>query len=521
MIEFGDDSIKPTDWPKTYKEARLSRVLEYIGIFKKDPSYKNKEILFGLVNQSDLNESDSRGIYRTTDYELMIINSIYLEAWELQSPDIKIYLYRHIISKVFNNKWASIFLNKENDEEFIKQISGLYTPLKVFALTYHYYIFHKDKKFSSKLIEIINALIDDGISSDSQQEIIKGFNILLYDLSFNNSPMLNEFLNFDRKELLKVFDLQSLLLKKSGLNPNERPLSGIVRLTITNWVLRSRFGYNNSFLHKCISTDSTNKISKNNEVWMQKIQYLNDKREGKVAKEIFSNKKWIKHEWVKNVDLDLQRTSFVSSFVKEKPTELMKRKYGKNIYSYKNDILRSSLSPVYRLNNNLVMLSYVHNYDIIYSREEFKDEVNFLCDIINSFHIDDDDKNNFFNSIIKYWLLSVKDKKWEYENERRYEIFIDENLEYIGSVIDERFLKVKSLLFTYPDFIGIGSNNHQLIKKNRLEKLKAISTKPFVFCNDCLFSDFDFGVSFDRNTYKCKNCSSESIFYYDENRTLF
>ena len=56
MIEFGDDSIKPTDWPKTYKEARLSRVLEYIGIFKKDPSYKNKEILFGLVNQSDLNE---------------------------------------------------------------------------------------------------------------------------------------------------------------------------------------------------------------------------------------------------------------------------------------------------------------------------------------------------------------------------------------------------------------------------------------------------------------------------------
>lgn len=139
-----------------------------------------------------------------------------------------------------------------------------------------------------------------------------------------------------------------------------------------------------------------------------------------------------------------------------------------------------------------------------------------MCDIINLYDLTETDKNVFLNSIIKYWLLSVKDKKWSYEKERRYEIFTNEDTSYIESTIDDRFLKVKSLLFTIPDFIEPGSNNKEVIEKNRISKLYSLSTKSFVFCNNCLFSDFDYGVTFIKEEYKCKNCKSNQVIFLNK-----
>lgn len=48
-------------------------------------------------------------------------------------------------------------------------------------------------------------------------------------------------------------------------------------------MLKSRNNYNVNLLYKCISTDSCFKALTNHEIWMQKIEYLNDKRENKVS----------------------------------------------------------------------------------------------------------------------------------------------------------------------------------------------------------------------------------------------
>ncbi|HHT37839.1 MAG TPA: hypothetical protein GXZ95_00285 [Mollicutes bacterium] len=518
MIQFMDEKDRPKDWPATYSEARLSEVFNYIKIFKDNPTFENKEVLLSLVNQTDLNEGDTRGIHRITEYEVTLINSIYLESLLLQAHDIKIYLYRHISKKIFTNKWASISLNKEN-YGINNEYQNLIMQLKIFALTYHYFITDKDKSYVYKIKDVTNNILKNE-NKEQVMDYIHHLNIMIYDLSYSNSSLLFEFLNFSREELLVLFEMQSNLLKKYEVNPIKRPLFGLLNLTLTNWILRSRNNYNTSFLYKCISTASTKKISKNNEVWMQRIQLLNDKREGKVVKELFKNKQWLKHDWVKSVDLDLDRTSFVSSFCRDKPNDIMMKKYGKNIYGYKNDIIRSHLSPIYKLRDKHVTFGHVINYDIIYSRDEFKEEINFLCDVINLYEISESDKNHFLNSIIKYWLLSIKDEKWSYEKERRYEIFANEDISYIESVIDDSFLKVKSFLFTIPDFIVPGSSNYHIIKNNRKNKLNALSTKSFVFCNDCLFSDFDYGVKFLKEEYLCKNCNSNRVEFINKEPLL-
>ena len=150
MIQFMDEKDRPKDWPATYSEARLSEVFNYIKIFKDNPTFENKEVLLSLVNQTDLNEGDTRGIHRITEYEVTLINSIYLESLLLQAHDIKIYLYRHISKKIFTNKWASISLNKEN-YGINNEYQNLIMQLKIFALTYHYFITDKDKSYVYKI----------------------------------------------------------------------------------------------------------------------------------------------------------------------------------------------------------------------------------------------------------------------------------------------------------------------------------------------------------------------------------
>ena len=46
------------------------------------------------------------------------------------------------------------------------------------------------------------------------------------------------------------------------------------------------------------------------------------------------------------------------------------------------------------------------------------------------FGLTDKEKSEFLSEIIQYWLLSVKDKKWSYERERRYVLFLYDEYDY-------------------------------------------------------------------------------------------
>ena len=68
---------KPEDWPRNNRETNLDLILQAVENFKKEPSYKNKELLFSLIDITDLNEVDERGVVVFSEYETAVINKLY------------------------------------------------------------------------------------------------------------------------------------------------------------------------------------------------------------------------------------------------------------------------------------------------------------------------------------------------------------------------------------------------------------------------------------------------------------
>lgn len=110
---------------------------------------------------------------------------------------------------------------------------------------------------------------------------------------------------------------------------------------------------------------------------------------------------------------------------------------------------------------------------------------------------------------MQYWILSVKDKKWDYERERRYVLFLYDEYNYIElQRNDSRFLKLKTSLFLSPDFILGNNPKKESLRILNWQKRMALNIKDYVFCYDCFSSDFD---SVYRKIDKCPICQSHNI----------
>jgi len=497
---------KPTEWPANAREARLSNILDTVKRFIEKPNYKNKEILISLVSQVDLNEGNHLGLHRVTEYEVAIINELYELAMYMMFYDLKVFLYQQIAYTSQQQKMAYQITRGSGIIESleIKAYDLLYPPLALFYQIYANFNIGKTRSFPDQLIHEINSM-KNNLSSEMLQRLSWMLNTLLIDLSWFPSAKISGFLKLTRQDLEKVFALQANLIKLTNQSPLVRPLKGVLCIIISNWILKSRNGYNEDFLIKYLP-DSINL----NEIWMQEIKYLNDKREQTLIKELYKIKNWIKFEWARKVDLAQIRKTYVSSFSKSPINPEMQKEYGKNIYGYKSDRIRYIIAPINLVNNKVPQFGHVICYDIIYDINEAKEEINFLCKIINLYNITPEEKNAFLNELIQYWILSFKDKKWEYEKERRYQVFIDPNYDYIELNTYKKYLKIKNSLFALPDFISKDNSNKNILKLNRKFKLKALSRKPYIFCDDCLNTDYDNLYSFDKKK-KCYFCGSDKV----------
>lgn len=155
--------------------------------------------------------------------------------------------------------------------------------------------------------------------------------------------------------------------------------------------------------------------------------------------------------------------------------------YGDCWIGFKNDKIASSISPIQiSINNGKPFFSQVFSYDVCYDEDVFKDEINIVGKIVDKFNLSNEEKNNLFNSIIHYWRYSIKESKWSIERERRYQIFLSENYNYVDLEIDEKFLKVKTYLTMCPDFCYITNYCKNLIKENKKRKM-SIYSKPYYF----------------------------------------
>ena len=115
---------------------------------------------------------------------------------------------------------------------------------------------------------------------------------------------------------------------------------------------------------------------------------------------------------------------------------------------------------------------------------------------------------------MQYWILSVKDKKWCDERERRYVIFMYEGYDYRELEVDDTFLKVKTSIFLTPDFI-IGKNPSRYEILYQLNaKRDALYSREYMYCKDCLLQDYDQVRDMPK---KCPVCGSNNIELVTQN----
>lgn len=524
-MDFLEFSEKPDDWPANNREIKLDAIYSMLQKFKDEPNYKNRELLISLASDHDLNETNSLGLMRITEYEVGLINCIYILSNVYQINSVKVYLYDLIsetthIKKLVDQCNPALGIN-DSEEGVIDPYNGLELSLKLYYFAYHNYIYNKGS-FCDELINIVKDILNYTNQKEEFDSITKAYVSMMNDISYMRGSKRQSIWKFNRKELFDLFTLEAKLLKLNHESAIKRPTKGVLMTQISNFILKSRNGYNEDYICKYVPVEVARQSIYNHEIWMRKTSLLNDEREQKVVPELFEDSSWIDYDWVKNIDFSSKRTYYVSSFSKSIDNSDMENGYGQCLYGYKNDRISELISPIgiYHLEKKegisydgpneleIPFISQTIVFDVIYDLNEAKEELKYLFSIIDLFDLSDNQKRNFLEEIMQYWILSVKDKKWSYERERRYVIFMYDGYDYKEMKCDESFLKVKTSIFLMPDFI-IGENPSRYEIENQLRaKREALSSKEYLFCEKCLMQNYDIPL---RHSEECPICKSRNI----------
>jgi len=513
---------KPEGWPANAIECQLENIKIQVDKFRKDPSYKNKEVIVALVSDYDLNQRSMQGLVRTTNYEVASINTLFFEAHLLQFGSLKSYLYELVGQKTRMQKMISWFPEVETPLN-IEAFKGLFPPLKLYYYSYQKFTVEKNKSFAEQLIEVVEEIVkysSENASVDDYEEIVaditNAYISLLNDISYFRCVKRTRIWAFNRDEIYKLYQLAAKLIDINGDSPVVRPLKGVLMTSISNYILKSRNDYNEDYICKYISSDVAEKSIQNHQIWMSIIENLNDDREQRVVPELFKEEGWNSYSWTSDIDFAPKRKYYVSSFCKSMNDLQMSKDYGECVYGYKDDRMAEILAPIMFWHkedgSKTPAFAQVMAFDVLYDREEAKKEIEYLCSIIDCFGMTDMDKRKFLEEILQYWILSVKDPKWAHERERRYVLFMYDGYDYSEiDISDHDFLKLKTSLFIEPDFI-LGKNPVKPYIKLMVDnKRKAISMNPYLFCTNCLNRDFDIVSSSDEKDI-CPICSSENVY---------
>lgn len=513
---------KPEEWPKNRREWKLDVLCEKMKVFEDNPTYKNREVLIALVSEHDLNETSGIGLVRITEYEVALINYLYEVSTTYQINSVKTYLYDLISEATYLHKFKSDLSKNHSEEQFVEAYRGLELPLKLYYFGYHKYIIEREDSFAAQLISIVREILPVDESNEFNEKITRAFVSMMNDLGYMRGSKKQSIWKFSREELLQLFVLEAELLKKNSMSPMERPMKGVLKMQISNFILKSRNGYNEDYICKYLPNDVARESIKNHQIWMRKTSLLNDDREQKVIPELFEDTSWITYKWVENIDFNATRVYYVSSFSKSINDVKIQDEYGQCLYGYKNDRIAELIAPIgiHHLKKKEGVINDMPNtmeqpflaqsliFDVIYDVEEAKKELEYLFGVVDLFDMSDKDKKLFLEEIMQYWILSVKDKKWCHERERRYVIFMYDEYDYREIELDDKFLKTKTSIFLTPDFI-IGKNPSKYEILYQLNaKRHALYSREYMLCKNCLLQDYDNARNMPET---CPVCGSSNV----------
>lgn len=525
LSSFFDSPNKPSDWPANNREVMLENIYNAAEEFENNPGYKSKELLLALVSEHDLNQSSHTGLYRVTEFEVQLINILYSIGAAYQINALKTFLYEVVGDTTRMHKavsWCAPILDQSDTLSIKEYDCILALPLRLYHYSYQKFNLEKDKSFSDQIIELINSLLEKDSSDMKVNSLTKAYISMMNDLGYMHGTKKENIWKFSRKELKQLFELESKLIKMNNQSPVVRPLKGVLMTQISNYILKSRNNYNEDYICKYIPPETVKLCCINHQIWMKKTEYLNDEREQRVIPELFDDYSWIGYDWVREIDFTVTRTYYVSSFSKSINNKYMETEYGSCVYGFKNDRLVELLGPVGisqikkpegsapELPDKTAcpFVSQVIAFDVLYDKEQAKEELQYLFSIIDMFDMSNENKKKFLEDILQYWILSVKDSKWDKERERRYVLFLYDGYDYREVEMDDKFLKLKTTLFMIPDFI-LGYNPMRWDIQRQVDaKRKYISMKDYLFCEDCLMQDFDAVLE---KTSTCPICGSHKV----------
>ena len=466
------------------------------------------------------------GLVRITEYEVGLINYLYLVSQAYQINSVKVYLYDLISEATYIHKWMvnmNPVLGKDgNEDQFVEVYSGLDLPLKLYYLAYQKFIIENDDDFATQLISVIHEVMIVDQEDKYIDSITHAFVSMMNDLSYMRGSKKQSIWKFSREELSLLFELEAELLKRNNESPIERPTKGVLMTQISNFILKSRNGYNEDYICKYLPIEVARESVKNHQIWMKKTTLLNDEREQRVVPELFEDKSWITYKWVSDINFTATRIYYVSSFSKSVNNSDMQDGYGQCLYGYKNDRISELIAPIgiWHLKKkagvendmpNEIERPYIAQtlaFDVIYDVEEARRELTYLFGVIDMFNMSDAEKKKFLEEIMQYWILSVKDAKWSGERERRYVIFMYDDYDYRETEIDDTFLKVKTSIFLTPDFI-IGKNPSRYEILYQLNaKRHALYSREYMLCKNCFLQDYDQARKMPE---KCPVCGSDNV----------
>lgn len=198
------------------------------------------------------------------------------------------------------------------------------------------------------------------------------------------------------------------LINYTKQDPTIRPLKGVLYTMISNWILKSREDFDNKNFYKYMTDENSLKAMGNHQIWMQKVEYLNDQNEGRVFEQIFNENNWLEYNWARNLNVKNVDRKYVCSFTKRIANSEMIEEYGSNMFGYKSDRIIDLLSPAYIHPKLGLFIEQTSFYDVTYSVKEFKDEIQILCRLIEGFEISDKKKHDILVNILPYWRYSIK-----------------------------------------------------------------------------------------------------------------
>lgn len=526
-----DPRSRPERWPANDREGLLSAVYDAMLRFVDEPGCRSKEVILSLVHNYDANQRFSRGEARVTEYEVDLINRLYLMAGELNFNSVKTFLYSVIghttrMFRMMARMGSSDVLKGQVElSPTIAAYKALCPSLYLYNWAYYRYRELRERDdFSKCIMDCVRIQMALACSMQQKDAVVRSFVTLMNDLSYQRGVKMDSVIQFSRTELYRIFEYEIELTHLVGQDPRRSPLKGVLMTQISNFILKSRNEYNHNHVLKYVDEAVARQSVSNSEIWMRSVGDLNDDREGKVLESILQDGD-LGFAWANGVDTAPTRTYYVSCFSRAKLSARMQDDYGKCVYGYKGDRLTELLAPIelkqpeiasfWRNRNCVPALAQVVVSDVIYDRTVAQKELQYLCSIIDLLRISDVEKHDFLQEILQYWILSVKDiAQWGHEVERRYILFlypdkIDKMSRYIECRVDaDDRLRLKTTMFLFPDFILGESPVRDILHDRADEKRTFAVTNDYMYCHHCLSRDFDLAIG--RET-RCPICGSDGM----------